>query len=422
MEWVASRISEVSPAFRTLGWVLLGSSLLIAAYLAYQVTTEGTFAREVVVAGLGAVFTVASMAAVAFFALFSELRRLRESRTLRRFSGSSWRRQSLRAGRMRIPDIVVVASCTQGRPWTNNSSFAFSEFVDSRELRGDLVNHRDQVLKEVLRRAEYEQVALTNGQCVDLRSAQVKLVKDQSGKQRAHYLFTPAFAEYFDFVSTTANMDASIDDGPTFRELVCFEPRGMHDVESLPAMAMIGADTVVVTSDNRLVLGCRGRTMIAGQQDAEDERTLVHIVAEGASPDDTNRQGRFDPRVTAKRGLSEELSIGDSSGELGRVVELVETGLFFDQLRWQPCFAFLARIDLTWDELLTAAASAPDYWEVERLESVPFSIQEQSIRKLLIGEHPDLVLASNHAAAALWFGLVYEHGFFEVRDVLSRPN
>lgn len=58
---------------------------------------------------------------------------------------------------------------------------------------------------------------------------------------------------------------------------------------------------------------------------------------------------------------------------------------------------------------------------MERYLSLPFDIAHPGVRHLLLGTHPDLVLASNHAAAVLWFALVYEHGFTELRDLLSRP-
>jgi hypothetical protein len=59
-----------------------------------------------------------------------------------------------------------------------------------------------------------------------------------------------------------------------------------------------------------------------------------------------------------------------------------------------------------------------DYWEVERLVSLPFTLDNPEILWLLTGTHPDLALASNHAGAAVWFALVYEFGIYETRAAL----
>lgn len=136
-------------------------------------------------------------------------------------------------------------------------------------------------------------------------------------------------------------------------------------------------------------------------------------------PTDLDRRGLISPAETARRGLREELNIGDADRAYGRVESLRAVGFFFDQLRWQPCFIYLARIDLTWDELQTLAPTASSYWEVERLTSVPFTIESPDVRALLLGEHPGLELASNHASAALWFALLHEHGLFKMRHELT---
>lgn len=106
---------------------------------------------------------------------------------------------------------------------------------------------------------------------------------------------------------------------------------------------------------------------------------------------------------------------------LARVEDHVATGFFFDQLRMQPCFAYLARIDRTWDELAAGAPAAQDFWEVSELRSLPFDISHVGLRALLLGQHPDMELASNHAAAVLWFACLHEFGYHRMRDALSLP-
>ncbi len=187
-------------------------------------------------------------------------------------------------------------------------------------------------------------------------------------------------------------------------------------------MAKLGVGAAVVTKDNRLVLGIRGKTVIAGALDeTKDRRSRVHVVAEGVIPSDIDGDGLLNPRVTAQRGLYEELSVGNVSSSVAVATELLDTGFFFDQLRLQPCFAYVAKINHTWDQLQSVVPTACDYWEFERIESLPFDIHHEGVRQLVMGVHPDLVFASNHAAAVVWFALLYEHGLTEMRDQLSLP-
>lgn len=181
----------------------------------------------------------------------------------------------------------------------------------------------------------------------------------------------------------------------------------------------MGSGTVVVTGDDRVILGVRHRTFMAGSSSASNNRQPVHFVAEGLLPEDRDAEGRFSPSVGALRGLREELHVGPRSDHIARVQSWVSTGFCFDQLRWQPYFTFLAVLDRTWDEVQTAAPVAADAWEAEALISLPFDIEHAGVRSLLLGNHPDLVLASNHAAAALWFALLYRHGFHQMRDELT---
>ena len=67
----------------------------------------------------------------------------------------------------------------------------------------------------------------------------------------------------------------------------------------------------------------------------------------------------------------------------------------------------------------TLAPTAGSYWEVERLASLPFHIEHPEVHALLLDEHPRLTLASNHAAAALWFALLHQHGLFTMRHELT---
>lgn len=407
---------------KALGWVVLGVSLLLAGRLAYLATEDGTYSRELVVVALGSVLTALSAAGVAFLALFNDVRRMREQDTIRRFSGDTWKRQSVQVGRMQIPDVSVIRASNAGIEWTANTDVVFTKFAAPRELAASIQEHRDAVLGEVLADAEARGIPVFNGDAVDIVDARVTLIRGEDGRKRPQFTLTPAPATYFDFLGTTANLDSKVDGGDTLRDIAQVSPQGVVDCAALPAMAKVGTGTVVVTSDERIVLGVRGKLMLASGHDAAEERSFVHFVAEGAEPRDLGLGGVYDPTETALRGLEEELNIGNEIRHSARVSKLANTGFFFDQLRWQPCFAFVARIDRSWNEFLPAAAAAQDTWEVERFISLPFDIQHEGVRSLLTGTHPDLVLASNHAAMYLWTALplLYKHGCTTVRDQLSR--
>lgn len=420
----SSSLSQATPVFKVAGWVVAGVALVVLGRVAYLATEDGTYKRELVLVGLGSVITAFAAAGVAFLALFSEFQRMREQDTLKRFAGDSWQRQSVRVGRMEIPDVAVVRASNAGVQWTELADLVFEPFAEPRELAPEIKARRDAVIAEVSEEARRKGLPMFDGDAVDIVDAKVDLIRGADGRKRPQYTLTPAPAKYFDFLGTTANLDARVDGGPTLRELsremVGFDPQGIDKLDQLPAMAKLGSGTAVVTSDERIVLGVRGKLMIAGALDADDARSVIHVVAEGVDPADVDRNALLNPRETALRGLEEELNIGNEIRHSARVTSLEDTGFFFDQLRWQPCFAFLARIDRSWEEFHPAAVAAQDAWEVERLISLPFDIHHEGVRRLLLGTHPDLVLASNHAAMYLWTALLHKHGFTTVRDQLSR--
>jgi hypothetical protein len=412
-------LGRQGPTFRVVIPVLLGAVILAAAFMLFPRWPDGSFARELVVAALGAVITIVAAAVTAAVALSRELVRRREVDVLQRFDGKTWERRSLRVGRMEIDDIVVVASGGHQREWTDGVTLTFAHADGPRRVPDDIAAARDARVPLAVAERDAQSIALTNDPCVDLVAAKVQLTADDAGRRRRSYHLTCAEARYFDFLATTAELDreGSGGAGRTLRERAPRQPATIEDVSSLPAMAKIGVGTAVITTDGMLVLGVRGRVAIAGQTGGD--RREVHIVAEGMVPGDLDRQGSISPARTSLRGVEEELGISGARDSLGRVTSHGATGFFFDQLRWQPCFAYIARVDLTWDELQTAASTARDYWEMETLLALPFTIENPGMRYLLTDSHPDLVLASNHAAAVVYFALLHEHGFSAMRDALT---
>lgn len=416
-------------------WWMLRPALIFCALVAMFAVTfllytygtvDGTYWREMAVALIGTLLTITASLGIALVAFRAQLRAHREAETLRRFDASAWRSGSLSVGAMRIPGIAVIASAGHGREWTESAAMEWEPgFAAERE--------EDAIARDAYRlrvpaaeaRARELSIALTDDACVDLRAARIAL--ERSGdRRRPVYRLTAARSTYYRFLATGADLDAPLEapstGGRSLREAWGLDVHSLEDLGHLPFLAKVGCGTAVVTSDNRLVLGVRGRSMIAGTDpSAPRTRAKVHIVAEGMTPDDVDGEGRIDPRLTSVRGMHEELSLGSSSRDLGAVREQIATGFFLDHLRMQPCFSYLARVSLSWDELRTAAPASQDFWEVTELRDMPFDISHVGLRRLLLGRHPDMEFASNHAAAVVWFACLYEFGFHRMRDALSIP-
>lgn len=403
--------------------LLLGIGVIIPCFLAFSRIDPDGFGRELLSAALGAVVTILTAAVVGLLALRKQVRAHIERSMVRRFESDSWRNSSIQSGGMEIPNMAVIASCTQGQSWTDRIDVTFQPTSD--RPRDALVDAtRDLWLPGLLEKAGTDYV-LVDAPRADLTSAQLE-TRVVDSVRRPHYVLGVGSSTYFDFACSNARLDQEFqlegDHRPrSLRERWDVHPSTLLDVGSLPASAPMGSGTVAVTRDGRMILGIRHKTFVAGSAAHHGARRPVHFVAEGLLPNDYDEDGVFSPAEGARRGLREELHVGPRSDHIARVESLIATGFCFDQRRWQPYFTFLARLDRSWDEIQTAAPTASDSWEVESLLSLPFSIEHAGVRGLLRGEHPDLVLASNHAAATLWFALLHEHGFQQLRDELSVP-
>lgn len=435
-----SNMRALLAAVRTAVWLqplLLAVVLVIVfvvTFVLYPRTEDGTYWRELTVAAIGSLLTIVGAVGVALVSFRQQLRARRESKIVRQFSDETWTRMNIRVGEMTIKDVVIVQSSTHGRQWTDIAQVSWDPTVGD-DYRSTVAGHdialpeRARIIEEKLDAARRHGFPFTNEPCVDLIGASIELARDSDNNRQPRYRLTPATGMYFDFFATGNSLDVEMDiDGQktTLRKAWGVHPTSITDVSALPCMATIGTGTVVVTKDNKLVLGVRGKTAIAGRASGEDDgsgRKLIHFVGEGMIPSDLDSAGRINPRETAKRGLWEELALGEARDSIGKVSELYDTGFFFDQQRYQPCFAFLARIDMTWDDLQTAVtARARDSWEFEQFIATSFEPSNAELLHLLRGNHPRLRLASNHAAAFLWFACIYQHGFFPMRDFLSLPN
>lgn len=426
---------RTSPWRRVLAWLrrrewlfrpfaLLASSiaLLWLCYGLFLATADDDFGRELVSAVTGAVITLAIAGLIALFALRHRLTALREKQTVRRFAEESWHTRSISVGEMTIPQMSTVVSCTQGVPWTKRASCSF-ESVPERRPRHRLIEAaREEWLREDMARAKEGGLLFVDLPTADLLDARLEL-RAEGNRRVPHYQLKVGETTYFEFASTALKLDRTVIDNDSqersLRDALGVDPTSILDVGGLPIPASIGSGTVAVTSDNRIILGVRLRTFVAGLADTTGTKLPVHVVAEGLTPTDVDANGHFSPLEGAKRALREELHVGPRSDHIARVIELIETGFSFDQQRWQPYFSFLARLDRTWSEIQTGIHAATDAWESEMLLSLPFDIEHAGLRLLLQGRHPDLQLASNHAAVALWFALLYQHGFEQMRNELT---
>lgn len=420
--------ARTTSALRRHSWLIKPFLTLLAAclllwvcYRLFLAADPSSFARELVSAAVGAVATLIGVGIVAVIALGSRLRTYLDKERVRRFEDDTWYSSSIRAGNMDIPHLAVVASCTQGVGWTERVTVEFKD-ASPRDLDPLVGEARELWLPQLLSRAGSDYV-LVDAPRMDLVDADLR-VEHQRGQRRPHYTLSVSPSTYFDFACSNSRLDEPLKlpqetQSRSLRQRWGVHPRSILDVGMLPTSAPMGSGTVVVTSDQRVILAIRHRTFMAGAHSTQDTRKPVHFVAEGLLPEDRDDDGQFSPSAGALRGLREELHIGRRSEHIAGVDSLTSTGFSFDQLRWQPYFTFLATLDRTWDEVQTAAPAASDAWEAEALISLPFDIEHAGVRSLLLGRHPDLVLASNHASAALWFALLYQHGYQQMRDELT---
>lgn len=224
------------------------------------------------------------------------------------------------------------------------------------------------------------------------------------------YALTMGRTSYFERATSSLNLDRDLsvapDKGTDLRSALGGDPRSFAEIGRLRAPVSPGAATVVVTADGQLALTVRRKNFVSSAASAG--RDPVHVIAEGLTPEDVDAEGFFDPTAGAHRGLREELNVGPGSSAMA--ARVVPVGVAFDHRRWQPCFVFLAHVDATFEGLVACARTADDAWESDGLLPVPFDVDDPELRDLLLGSHRRLELASNHAAIALWFALVHQHG------------
>ncbi|MFP7706428.1 hypothetical protein [Trueperella sp. LYQ141] len=437
-EVALSRPRAIYAWMRCHGWLFRPLLLLavlvtlgVVTFFLFDALEPGSYPAQINSAIIGSLVTVFIAFSVAIVALWSQFAQRHDARRLERVRHDSRQRRAIQVGRMRIPDIIAIRSARKGVDLREICPIEWHWNPDPRPLSDDARREVEAVLPSLQEKAEKRGVVLTNGPRVDLVRAipfmktSTQEVKAGGRKDLAGLRLEVSSGEYFDFVSTAARLEAKAAAGEgTVREFLNVHIDCIEEIHRLPFLASMGSGTVVLTKDQQLVVGIRGNTYIAsGARSGDyavDSPRKVHFIAEGMLPDDISTAD--DPsEIASRRGLEEELNIGLTRGCTGRVVEHAATGFFLDTLRMQPCFSYFAQIDQTFDELHTCHVMAPDSWEASNLVALPFSLERRDMRQLLLGSHPDYELASNHAAAMLWFALIYRFGFTAVRDYLTTP-
>jgi hypothetical protein len=378
---------------------------------------------------LGAAVNAATALVITFYALSARIRRKRRDRLMASIRRQAEHKRALVLGDMSIPGIIPVASLGRGSSSTH-VRFEFAP-LDVGEARVPVgwPALRDGRLKDLISRAAAASVVFTDDEAVDIVNAGVVRSARSNPNGETVYLLVPRRTSYFVWASTSGQLDTKLTEeekrsihgrGETLRERWDKRPTRLEDLNGLPAPAKLGCGVVAVTKDNYMVMGLRGRTFIASDFDSDgpDTRSSVHFVAEGVLPTDVDAANLLNPDVTALRGLQEELAVGNDVGSLARVDSLHQTGVFFDTQRWQPCFAYVARLDVTFDEINTLVLSARDFWETDRLLPVPFDPFDDKVRSMMLDVDRDHRFASNHAHALAYFALLSEYGLTDLHDSL----
>lgn len=424
------RLSQDFSSFlKSLGLTLVFMSAMLASYWVFSEYPEGSFVREVNSGVIGALITIPLTAFFGLVAFRKQWNILFESKRLKNVARRTWKDSKIAVGTLEIPGISIIECASHEKAWDLHTDLKWKLLpANPRNANSALVKDADEILGKVLSAVKERNCVLpTNDSCLDL----VEFDSWKNGATgRLEISMVVAEAHYYDFISTSNELDRKLEDETTLREKYGIHISDISEVRSLPVIAKLGCGTVVITSDNQIILGVRERTYVAGKfKDVvagdEHPKKQVHFVAEGMIPSDTYNDialrmemRNTEPAKASLRAQNEELGISTENTANAQIKQLVPTGFFFDHCRMQPCFSFLSFVDRTFSEIKTGWSSAPDKFENERIFEMSFSIENLELIKLLLGKHTGYELASNHAAAMLWFACIYQFGFEAVRSAI----
>ncbi len=320
---------------------------------------------------------------------------------------------SVARGRVVIHDVISLASCDRQQSAHQELLLDFE-----REPRADRPHSDEwpllqaQLLPVLVNEAIQAGAEFRDEPGLDLVYIQ-SLSSTPDGTRR--YKAGVAETTYHRWAATANSLDRDMRELPeiaeqlgaaTLRESWKCDPTSLEGIARLPAPALMGICVVVIAENQIVVLERQGMHYVA-RRSASDERRPAHFVGEGmTSADRDPTTGRFSPEQGAVRGCKEELGVGADH------IEFIPTALILDLQRWQPLFCFVGLCDLEIADLEERMQFAPDRRETTSriVAQLPNTIREKLTCSLLTGEHPDFLLASNHAEAALLHALFYVDG------------
>ncbi|MDR3637354.1 MAG: hypothetical protein P4L84_26355 [Isosphaeraceae bacterium] len=389
---------------------LVATGLFLASWIAWQITPDGSFARNLSGLVLSAAVTATTAFVAATMATRNAMRQRSEHDTIKALESSS-RSASVQLGPLEIPDIVIYSIADGSAP---TASFRFPEALsEPRQDPTEWAELQKTLLPDLVSRSEASKRLFTDDPAVDMIAAAQQVHPQGQGTERVSWHVQFAETSYYKFAvlanSTPDELRAHLPDAePLLAERAVGRAR-LGELVTTRIPAKVGTGTVVQTSDGFLVGMIRGDTYQIGD-DASGIRK-VHILGEGMLPTDV-RDGRIDPKAAAWRGLYEEL--GSSFGE----AKVEFTGMFFDLRRHQPTFCYLATIGVTFATLQTEFLTARDHWETDELVRLGPGVDDD-LRRLMLGRQKTLRMASNPGVMTLILALGRLHGFREVREAFA---
>lgn len=326
-------------------------------------------------------------------------------------ANNSWSQGKIVTGGVVIPWVSIIESSQHHRAWTEYATLrsAHMEWFSGRKenVGYDLVEYaRLSRLPRLQEEARNDGKHLSNDECVDILRVAKTTTQSSFGVEHNEYSIYPSRDEYYNFITTSADLDSTIRvDGVDTTLRSHWNPTitSISDVYRLPSIVKAGVQVTVVTGDNKIMMGTRS-ALAEVAPGGVSNKTALSVVTEGVEPGDCDQWGKLDPTITAQRAVREEYGI-----EPEHVVSLTPTGWFFDHEKWQVCFAFVMKVSPHSGEVKRLHVDAVDEWESTSLVAFPAGLDSDTIR-VLRGDHDEYYCGSNHSQASLFFALVYLHG------------
>jgi hypothetical protein len=333
-------------------------------------------------------------------------------------------RVSVARGHVVIEDLISLAACDREQSAHQEMLLEFeSDLRADRPAPVEWPLLRAQLLPALVREAEADGKEFRDELGLDLTYVRPQ---SQSNGGPRRYSVGVSQTSYHQWAATANSLGRDLRAWPdvveqlgtqTLREAWEAHPTCLEDLARQTPPALIGICVVVIAEEQIILLERQGIHYVATRAEVNDKRRLGHFMGEGMTPADTNPlTGRYCPERGALRGCEEEL------GLTAQDIELTPTAIVLDTKRCQPLFCFLGDCSLPIADIEERMQFAPDRREtISRIVAqLPASSRDETTRSLLAGRHPEFVLSSNHADAALLYALFYLDGRTYVRDQLIK--